>query len=261
MAVGIATACDKKPTGQVVAVVNNEEVTQQELDREIALLNTPKDRIPADARSALLERLIDRNLLADYAKSQKLDRSPDFIAAQRRVEQSMLADVALRKLTPPPAAPTPAEVRTFIADNPTLLRDRQKLLIDYVRFAKPKDPKLLPLLMTLGSVDAVAARLAADRTPFQRGKRPLDTATLEAPLAKQFVDRPDGTLLEISRSDATVIGAIVQRARLPVPQSRWEQIAIAALSRAKAQKARNQAIANLRKSAQISYGAKPGEQP
>lgn len=258
-ALAMLAACDKKPTGQVVAVVNDEEVTQQELNREIALLNIPKDRLPPDAGAAMLERLVDRNLLADYAREQKLDRSPDFIAARRRMEQALLADMALRKLVPAPAPPTPTEITRFIEANPTLFGEREKLLVDYVRFATPKDPKLVPLLMALPSLDAVAQRLATDKTPFQRGKRPLDTATLEAPLARQIVARPDGALLEMTREDMTVIGAIVQRASAPAPQARWPQIAAAAITRGKLAEARAAALAKLRQSARISYAAKaPG---
>jgi EpsD family peptidyl-prolyl cis-trans isomerase len=263
MAMVTLTACEKKPTGQVIAVVNDEEITQQELDRELAGLNLPKDRVPPDARAKLLQRIVDRNLLADYAKKNDLDGTPDYIAAKRKMEQTLLAETAARKLLGSPAPPAPSEIDRFIAKNPTLFGERQRLVIDYVRFQKPKDPQRLSTLMDMGSLEAVTSSLATDKVPFQRGRMPLDTASVDPAIAAQIISRPDGGLLEMTRGDRTVIGTIIQRAKAPPPQARWKEIAAAALVRQTAGRTMEAAMENLRHSARITYSdnAMPSDGP
>ena len=56
--------CDKEPTGQVVAVVNGEEITQQELNAEIAELPNPPAGDKKAVQRQMLQQIINRRLMA-----------------------------------------------------------------------------------------------------------------------------------------------------------------------------------------------------
>lgn len=252
----VLAGCDKKPTGQVVAVVNDEEITQQELNGELATLNLPKDRIPENARDTLLERLVDRNLLADYARENDLDKSPEFVAMRRRMEQTLLSELAMRKLVGQPKQPTPAEVQKFIAQNPLMFAQRQRLLVDSVRFAAPKDAAVVKAYAALPTLEAVIERLTADHVAFERGRAPLDTGAMDAKIAQQVVAHANGQIFDMARDGNVLIGAIVAREPVPIPQQRWPQAAAAAIGRNQLGKGAESAIAKLRKDARISYSPK-----
>lgn len=75
----LLAACDQEPTGQVAAVVNGEEITLQEINAELAGLNVPQGVDEKRVRQAALQRIVDRRLLAQAAKEEGVDQSPEFL--------------------------------------------------------------------------------------------------------------------------------------------------------------------------------------
>src|SRR3954463_10860400 len=73
----LSSACQKKATGQTVAVVNGDEITASELNAELASENASSSGTTQQARAQALQNVIDRRLLAQQAKSQGFDKSPD----------------------------------------------------------------------------------------------------------------------------------------------------------------------------------------
>ncbi len=249
----LLAGCHKKPGGQVVAVVNNEEITQQELRAEADAAGVPPGQDLATFAPAILDRVIQRNLLASYAHDQGLDRGPEYVARRRQLEQALLANLGLRKLAEPAGQPTPAEVQAFISQNPALFARRQKLTLDQIRFATPADPKQIKALSALGSIDAIQAKLKADNVPAARGTAALDTGTVESAVARQVSALPDGQVFDLSVNGTTFISAITGRTNLTTPAGAWSQPAAATLRRERIQRTIADAMARMRAGAKIDY--------
>ncbi len=249
----VLAGCSKKPGGQVVAVVNSEEITQQELRAEADAVGVAPTQELQSYAPAVLQRVIERNLLADYARKQGLDRGPEFIARRRQLEQSLLANLALRKLARDPGTPTPAEVQAFIKANPAMYQDRQRLALDQVRFATPNELAQIKALAALGSLDAIERKLKADGVRYARGGAVLDTGTVESTVARQMVALPNGQLFDLSTNGVTFISAITGRTPLVTAPASWSQPAGAALQRERAQKGMVEAMKQLRSAAKIEY--------
>lgn len=119
---GVAlAACSKQATGQVVAVVNDEEVTLSELNSELKSLGSAagnKDQI----RRAALQNVIDRKLLAQQARERGIDKTPDFILQERRNEEQLLVSLLGRELTKNVTVPAPNDVEQYLTNNPSTLR-------------------------------------------------------------------------------------------------------------------------------------------
>lgn len=253
LALAMLAGCDKKPGGQVVAVVNSEEITQQELRAEADAAGVPADRDLQSFAPAILNRVIERNLLADYARDQGLDRGPEYVARRRQLEQSLLATLGLRKLAGANAVPTPAEVQAFIRQNPATFAGRQKLTLDQIRFATPDSPERIKELTNLGSLDAIQARLRADKVPAARGTTSFDTGTVESQVAKQIAALPNGQIFDLSANGVTFISAITARAPAATPPTSWTPQATAMLRNERSRKALVDAMAKLRADAKIEY--------
>jgi EpsD family peptidyl-prolyl cis-trans isomerase len=245
-------ACDKKPGGQVVATVNSQEITQQELRTEAAANNVPANNFQ-DASAALLERLIQRNLLAEYARAQGMDRSPDFVARRRLLEQSLLSSLALKKIIGTPDKPTPAQVKAFMANNPSMFAQRERLDLDQLRFPALGDPANTKTLMTLGSLESIEAKLKADGVQVARGKTPLDTATLDPAVARQIVSFPPGKPFDITVGGTTYVSVVIGRAPIAADPTTWERNAADILQRKGAEQAVTTMVEKLRKDAKIEY--------
>src|SRR4051794_39074115 len=86
----LASGCQKKASGQTVAVVNNEEITASDLNAELTSENASPTGTTQQVRNQALENLIDRRLLAQQARSQGVDKSPEFVNQQRRATEDLL---------------------------------------------------------------------------------------------------------------------------------------------------------------------------
>lgn len=253
LAATLLAGCDKKPGGQVVAVVDSEEITQQELRAEAEAAGLPPGQDLQSFAPAVLNRVIERNLLADYARDQGLDRGPEYVGRRRQIEQSLLATLALRKLAGAQGAPTPAEVQAFIGRNPAVFARRERLSLDQIRFPTPADPTQVKALAALGSLGAIEAKLRENRTPAARGTTTLDTGTVESGVARQIAALPNGQIFDLSANGATFISAITGRTPAVAPQAGWTRQANAMLRRERTQKSLVEAMNKLRADAKIEY--------
>lgn len=251
--------CAKKPGGQVVAVVGNEEITQQELRAE-ALTAAPGASEDFEAAApGLLQRVIERNLLAEYARDQGLDRGPEYVARRRQLEQTLLASLAARKIAGSPKPPTDAEVRKFMADASTWFAARERLTLDQVSFPTPADATQIKALTALESLDAIEQKLRAQKVKINRARSVLDTGSIDPFIGKQIVALPNGEIFDLSTNGTTFIGTIVARSSNPTPPAQAVQAAGDALLRGKSGKLVGEKVAALRKAAKITYD--PAYQP
>jgi EpsD family peptidyl-prolyl cis-trans isomerase len=255
--IGAATVflggCDKKPGGQVVAVVNNEEVTRQELKLEAQQAQIPEGADPKEAIPTLIGRVVDRNLLAEYARAEGLDRAPEYVTRRRQLEKNLLATLALQKLAANQPQPTAAEIDQFIAKNPTAFAQRQILALDQIRFPTPADENALKMITTLPTIEAVEAKLKADGTRFERSPKQLDTASIDTSIARQIVALKDGEVFDISTGGVTFVNIITSRRAAVAPQAEWKPAAADALKRQKLDKALQTEMERIRNRATIVY--------
>jgi peptidyl-prolyl cis-trans isomerase C len=253
--VAVLPGCSKKVGGQVVAVVNDEEITQQELRAEAESAQIPASQDFDSVAPGLLQRIVERNLLVGYAREQGLDRGPEYVARRRQLEQTLLATLALRKLTGGGTAPsvTPAEVQKYIADHPTAFAARERLSLDQLQFPAPRDRSMIQTLTKLENMDAIEAKLKADGVRVTRGKPVLDTATIDPAVAKQIVALPPGELFDLTAGPTTFISVVTARVPAATPPQTWTAIATEAAKRDKATKSARDTLEQLRRKAKIEY--------
>lgn len=245
--------CQKQPGGQVIAVVDNEEITQQELRAEGQVSPAIAGQNAKAATAGLLDNVINRNLLAAYARSEGLDRGPDYVIRRRQLDQSLLASLAIQKISGPDVAPTPAEIRLYIQLQPTLFAQRERLTLDQIRIVTPANVNQIKALTRLASIDAIALKLTGDGVAFERSSVVVDTGDLDPGIAKQIVVLPNGEIFDLSTSGMTFISKITNRANAATPPATWTEPAAAAVRRIRVEKSLASDIANLRKNAQIDY--------
>src|SRR6476661_5676065 len=85
----VASSCQKKASGQTVAIVNNEEITAAELNSELTSNPNLANADSKEARNAALQKLISRKLLVQQAKADGLDKSPEYLNQQRRTNDDL----------------------------------------------------------------------------------------------------------------------------------------------------------------------------
>lgn len=103
-----AGCADRPPTDQVLASVDGDDVTKRDLAVEAALTRLPPGPVTLNA-------IVDRKLLVRRAKRDRLDLTPDYLAAVRRFREATLATLAVQEAAATLPPPDDAAVRAFAA--------------------------------------------------------------------------------------------------------------------------------------------------
>lgn len=255
----LLSACHKEPKGQILAIVNGEEISMQELNAELQGARIPDNADRAKIRKEVLQRLIDRKLIVQKAREQGLDKTPEFVAQQRRLEENLLVSLLGQKIAATVPMPDDRDITQYIADNPSQFSGRQRLLLDQIQFAAPKDPKQLLMLRDAHSLDDVAVGVQKLGLAMSRGKGVIDTGRLDPQMVKIIDKLPPGEPFVLPSNGQYVASVIVGRDSTPTPGN-VARLAAAEVVRRKALVAESKAqVARARTGAEIQY--QPGYEP
>ena len=265
VALGVALAgCSKKPTDQVVAVVNGEEISLPELNAELGNAQVPAGVDKKVVQQQLLQRLVDRRLLSQSAKDQGLDRDPSFIVEQRRVNESLLVERLAKRTNDTIPVPSAAEIDKFIASNGSLFGARQLYNVDQISFATPSDPTRLRALEPAKTMDQVTDVLRQLGINFQRANRVVDSATVPPDQMARITSLPKGEPFVVPSNGQVTVNVITGSKAEPLPETQSRAMAVRALRSQALAKLGEQRLKDARTKAKIEYQdgfappAKPG---
>ena len=215
----IFSGCSREPSGQVAAVVGDDEITLQEINAEIGNGQIPKGADAKAIQRAALQRIVERRLFADLARDDGLDKRPEYIIRQRQLDDVLLGQLLRDQAGRSIRLPGEAALDKYVAEHPDRFADRKLLRLDQIRFPMPADPAKLRALEPDHSMDAVAATLKGLGIAFERVPATLDSsqipptvlARIDAlPAGEPFIV-PDGGIVSVSvvegRLPASVVGA------------------------------------------------------
>jgi EpsD family peptidyl-prolyl cis-trans isomerase len=205
--------CDKvkhliggKPSGQVVATVNGEEITALELKSEMGGFASKDPKVMKAAEQQALQQIIVRRLVAQEARKEKLDKGSDFTIQVKRGEESLLAQTFERKLVASLAPPTQREAENFVVEHPDQFANRRILQLDQVIAPASKvDPKKLESLKTL---DEVKKAFDAGNVPYQDSNGELDTLSAPPALITAIGKLPPGEVFVLPQRGAFVFSRV-----------------------------------------------------
>jgi EpsD family peptidyl-prolyl cis-trans isomerase len=219
-------ACNGEPTGQVLAIVNGEEITQAELNAELAELPSTISGDKEAIRSQVLQQIIDRRLMAQVAKEEGFDRNPEFLTKERRLRETLLVQLYGQKQAETVRVPDGAVVKKYLAENPGKFSERANYLVDQIIFDVPSDAKVLKALETDNSLAEVEETLKRLNIEYSRGNNSLDTANVPTPVLEQILALPPGEPFVVPAQGRITVSVITGRE--PVPTSEQEAAPLAA---------------------------------
>ncbi len=259
VAASIVAACDKKPEGQAVAVVNGEEISLPELNAELTAANVPATADKKAVTGQLLQRMVDRRLMAQAAEEQGLDRTPQFISQERRLREELLIRLLGERQAAAIKAPSQQAVDKFIAENPAMFQQRVRYSLDQLVFDRPADMTLLRSLEQDHSLAALEQRLTSLGIAFTRNKAGLDTATVPPQTLKQIQALPPGEPFIIPFQDRIVASVITGQEAVGTSAEQNRQAAAELMRRRQLSETLQKQLEAERKEAKIEY--QPGYAP
>lgn len=249
----LLTGCAKKAEGQVAAVVNGGEITVAEVNAELAIQPPLPGMSESQARQAALKRVIDRRLLAEVAKDEGLDKTPDFLIRQRALADALLVQTLAKKIESTVRIPDTRDIDAFIKGRPETFASRSVLSIDQLQFTPSGDPTLLKRLEAEHSLDAIAAILKSQKIAFARGSSRIDTARLPPAVATQILALPAGEPFIVPQDGVYVAGVVTGTQAAPVEPEKARPAAVGILRGEQIDKAVRQRLEAAKQAAKIEY--------
>lgn len=244
-----------KPSGQVVATVDGEEITSLQLRAEMGGFGSRDPKIMKAAQQQALERIILRKLLAKEARKEKLDKSADFTIQLQRGEENLLAQMYQRRLASKVTQPSQQAAADYIASHPQQFADRKVYFVDQLIAAPNKiPPEQFRPLKSLGEVKAL---LDSQNVPYQEGATVMDSLTANPQLMSAVSALPPGEVFVVPQGNALLFNQITGSRSAPFAGDQAKNFAMNALRTQNAQQTVGKQIADMRKSAEskVVYNA------
>ena len=174
LAIAIAmTACgrddDRKPSSQVAAKVNKEEITVHQLNNAMTQFRNVGEDQQKTVTRQVLERMIDQELLVQKAVEKKLDRDPRIVQAIEASKRQILSQAYLDHLGANTPRPGAEEVRKFFEERPELFAERKIYRLQELSIpARPEitTKELESEIRKAKSLNDVVAWLKSKNVPF-----------------------------------------------------------------------------------------------
>ena len=250
-----AGGCHKQTGGQVVAVVNGDEITQQQLNAELRGANLPQGADKKAVLSQVLQKLVERQLLVQQAKSEGIDKSPEYLEQVRRAQDNLALNLLAAKLSKKIALPDNAAITQFISANPTLFVARKRYALDQIVFAVPANAaKIVHDLQPAHTLDDVAGVLSANGIKFTRGKGQLDSASVPPEFANRIAALPAGEPFVVPSNGRMVASVITSATTTPTPAEQAAPAAMNLLRQKAVSNAMQARLATAKSAAKIEYG-------
>ena len=253
-AVAVLTAgCNKaQPKGQVIAVANGEEITLSELNEEARARGLP---IASDRaiRDTLIQDLVDRKLLAQEANRKKLERRPEHLIAERRLNEMLLAQELITAAQSEAADPSEQQVKAYINAHPRAFGERVLFKVERIGFPRLSDANLNRSLASARGLDDIDLALAQANIARTRTLELWDSANLaDAVIARLLAAKPAEAVLLPQPDGMTAVRVISVDPR-PLSGAEAPGIARDAIIRERTQHVLEVLLQRARSSAQVEY--------
>jgi peptidyl-prolyl cis-trans isomerase C len=236
----------KAPTGQVVATVDGQEITQLELQSEMAGMNAPSDpKLRKAFERKSLETIIARKLFAKVAHDEGLDRSPAFAMQKQRLTDTLLAQALEQNLAGSVPAPDREAAVSYVSSHPDTFAARKIFSVNQLRIAQPLDPKVLEAIKPLNTLADIEALLKTDHIAYSKGSGQIDAAAAPPGLVEAIVKLPPGEVFLFPSGASILVNQVVDTKVAPLTGEPAITLAMSLLKRQRTEEVVNRALSGI----------------
>lgn len=223
-----------EPKGQVLATVDGEEITATDLRAELngATAGSPEQQKMMERMA--LQNIVNRTILAQAAKKEGLDKTPEYAVMARKAEQMALIEMLndkSRKAMPQPSAD---EVNNFVSSNPVMFEQRRTFVVDQIVVPRA-DQALATALQPVKTLAEARAVLAQRKVPSSEAVGVIDALTIPPEAAKQIAALPPGEVFVIPSGGGMRINQVRSSQTNPITGEQAQAIAREMLTRQRLQ--------------------------
>lgn len=222
VALACCAACGPAPNdaserGTVVARVNGEDITLEQINERMAQSRWTGEGPPDAARRRLLDTLVDEQLLMQKAIAEGLDRKPSTRLAIEQARKSLLARAAVEEISGSPQV-SEKEARSYYAAHPDQFGNRK--LFTFRRFVlegAKLDERVKARLDLAKSPAEVAGALAAAGISYVQATQTRSAETLPLPVLTRVGRMAPGDILLFEEGGRSTLMQLLASNPDPVP--------------------------------------------
>jgi EpsD family peptidyl-prolyl cis-trans isomerase len=250
-----AAAGGEKAATQVAAKVNDTELTVHQVNFELQRIpNLDKEKSKA-ASLQVVRNLVDQEVIAQKALSDKLDRDPLVVQALDAARRQILAEAYMSRKLGTPAEPSDAEVLDYFNKHPELFAKRKIYRLQELSIKAPTD-KHDAIRAQLGAsktLNDFAEWLKAENYPTKvaQGVKPAEQLPLQ--ILPQLAQMPDGQAMVVNAPDGLTVVVLAGSQAQPVTLEQAKPAIQRLLQTQARQKAAKAELDTLKAAAKIEY--------
>ena len=241
----------------MIALVNGTEITVAELNEEARARGIPIGRDPA-LKAALVTELVDRKLLVEEARARGFDRQPNYLLAERRSDEVLLAQQMLAAAAEGGRV-SDEELKRYIAANPAAFGRRALVSVEQIAVTGRVPAQLQRALAQAPTIERMAQLASANGLGAARASETVDSGNPLDPRGPTLSGLAEGQSFVLPRPGGLIAGKVVSVVPQPVPADQQLQVARDRLKQQRTQAAFDRLLRQVRPKAQVQY--QPGFAP
>ena len=248
------TAEEGKPT-QVAAKVNGTELTVSQVNYALQRIpNLDKDQSKA-ASLQVIRNLVDQEVLAQKAQSEKLDRDPVVVQALDAARRQIMAEVYMTRKLGTPAEPTDAEVSDYFNKHPELFTKRKIYRLQELSIKAPKEKQeaIRKQLTDSRTLNDFVAWLKDEKYPVQASQGVKPAEQLPQAILPKLAEMPDGQAMVVNTPEGLLVILLADSQVQPVTLEQAKPAIARLLQNEARQKAAKAELDKVKAEAKIEY--------
>lgn len=251
------SGCDKKKAedAEAAAKVNGNVVSMAMLDHEVDKLGqlTPEQR--QQAANQVLKNLVDQDLLAQKAVTDKLDQDVKVKLALEAARRQILSQAYVEKLTANVAQPTEQEVTDYFNQHPELFSERRIYRLQEISVQITPD-NLEAVKAKLGaahSLDDFVQWLKEQKIPARISQTSKSAEQLPTELLPRLAQMKDGQAMTVKAPNSLNILVVAGSQSQPVTLEQAKESIQRFVTNSKKREMAANALKDMRAQAKVEY--------
>jgi len=203
----------------------------------------------------VVRNLVDQEVLAQAAQSEKLDRDPAVVQALDAARRQIMAEVYMSRKLGTPAEPTDAEISDYFNKHPELFVKRKIYRLQEVAIKAPKDKQeaIGTQLRASKSLNEFVEWLKTEKYPAQASQDVKPAERLPLPMVAKLSEMPDGQAMIVNTPDGMTVVVLADSQLQPVTLEQAKPAIARLLQNEARQKAAKAELDSLKAVAKIEY--------
>jgi EpsD family peptidyl-prolyl cis-trans isomerase len=255
------SGCEKPETAvksEAVATVAGDKISEAELNLAVSRLGDLNEAQTAEAKTKLLQALIDQRLVEQAAKKAGLDKEPEVAIAAAQASRQVLAEAYAERNFKDVAKPTEAEIAGYYEQHPELFSQRRiyriqelELKLDQSRLSEVEEK-----LKTSHSMGDFVNWIKEQGIEGKTAVAVKPAEQIAAPLLARLSQMKDGQVTILPGRPGSVLIQQLQESQLqPVSLEQASQAIERALMTQKRKELMEADLKKLREAAKIEYSS------